>query len=64
VGHYENLDGLNARALEYAEENRGRTKEVNWVTGFCFMFKRSLWNEIGELMSPCGRAMERRSTSA
>ncbi len=56
VGHYENLDGLNARALEYAEENRGRTKEVNWVTGFCFMFKRSLWNEIGEFdesMWPC-----------
>ena len=56
VGHYENLDGLNARALEYAEENRGRTKEVNWVTGFCFMFKRSLWDEIGEFdesMWPC-----------
>lgn len=47
---------LNKRAIEFTKNRTGRELEVNWVIGFLFMFKRSLYDEIGdfdESLWPC-----------
>ncbi len=53
---YHDLDSLNRVAEKWAAEYEGHAREVNWVTGFLFMFRRRLWDEIGgfdESLWPC-----------
>jgi len=47
-GIYHNLDELNSEAVKWSEMHDGKTDEVTWLIGFCFAFKKSLYNEIGE----------------
>lgn len=35
-------------AEEYAEGRKGLSIEANWIIGFCFAFRRPLFDEIGE----------------
>jgi GT2 family glycosyltransferase/predicted SAM-dependent methyltransferase len=47
---------LEERAGEYSRLNGGKYQEVNWVIGFCFMFRKRLSDEIGRFddsMWPC-----------
>ncbi|MFH2077045.1 MAG: glycosyltransferase family 2 protein, partial [Pseudomonadota bacterium] len=56
IGCYENLDELNEQAGEWAQENEGDAKDVNFIIGLCFAFRRSLFDEIGpfdETLWPC-----------
>lgn len=53
---YQNEQELFDVARKWSEENAGRTREVNFVIGFCMAFKRSLFDEIGpfdETHWPC-----------
>jgi GT2 family glycosyltransferase/predicted SAM-dependent methyltransferase len=53
---YYDRDGLNKQAAEFTKTRAGRELEVNWVIGFLFMFRRSLYDEIGgfdESLWPC-----------
>jgi GT2 family glycosyltransferase len=53
---YKNTDELNKEAGFYRQENAGRIEEVNWIIGFCMVFKKSLCDEIGhfdESLWPC-----------
>ena len=56
VGSYDCTEEL-ARAAElWAEEHGGEEIEVNWVIGFFFAFRKSLFDEIGEFdesLWPC-----------
>ena len=45
---YEDKESLYKIADEYAEEHTGYYTEAGWVIGFCFMFRRSVFDEIGE----------------
>jgi len=45
---YNDLDELNTEAVKWSEMHDGRVDEVNWVIGFCMMFKKSLYDELGE----------------
>lgn len=56
IGAYENDDGLNYEAKKLSEENAGKIAEVNFVIGFCMVFKKSLYEELGafdESLWPC-----------
>ena len=56
IPFYDNLDELNKEAEAWAEECTEEPQEVNWVIGFCMVFKKSLFNEIGpfdESLWPC-----------
>ena len=47
---------LNKRAQEFSKARAGRELEVNWIIGFLFMFRRSLYDEVGgfdESLWPC-----------
>lgn len=47
---------LNRRAEDFSRARAGRELEVNWVIGFLFMFRHSLYQEIGgfdESLWPC-----------
>lgn len=53
---YESTEELDREAEIHSKENRGKAAEVNWVIGFCMVFKRSLFDEIGpfdESLWPC-----------
>ena len=53
---YDDNAGLNYAAKEWSGSHQGATQEVNFVIGFCMMFPRALYNEIGEFdesMWPC-----------
>jgi len=53
---YYDRDGLNKLAVDFTKARTGRNLEVNWIIGFCFAFKRSLYDEIGvfdESLWPC-----------
>jgi GT2 family glycosyltransferase/predicted SAM-dependent methyltransferase len=53
---YYDIASLNDRAVEFSENRKGMNLEVNWVIGFLFMFRRSLYDEIGgfdESLWPC-----------
>jgi len=53
---YNNIEELNKEAGALAEECRGETTEVNFVIGFCMMFKRdtfTLSNPFDESLWPC-----------
>jgi len=53
---YEDNAGLNYAANELAEKHAGITQDVNFVIGFCMMFPRALYDELGEFdesMWPC-----------
>ena len=56
VGFYEDKQSLFKVAAEWAEEYGGHTEGVRWIIGFCFMFRRSLFDELGpfdESLWPC-----------
>lgn len=53
---YYDADGLAEVARAWTAGRAGRELSVNWVTGFCFLFKRSLFGELGdfdESLWPC-----------
>lgn len=53
---YDNIEELNDRVAELAEERKGESIEVNFVMGFCMAFRKSLFDEIGpfdESLWPC-----------
>ncbi len=53
---YYDRDELNKQAMAFTKARAGRELEVNWIIGFLFMFKRSLYDEIGpfdESLWPC-----------
>jgi len=56
VGIYENENELNEQAEKWSEEHKGETQEVSFVIGFCMVFKKALFDEIGlfdESLWPC-----------
>ncbi len=56
ISTYEDRDGLNKEAEAFAQEYEGQAVEVNWIIGFCMVFKKSLFGEIGpfdESLWPC-----------
>jgi len=53
---YQSIEGLNKEASTLADTSAGESEEVNWVIGFCMMFKKSLYDELGEFdesLWPC-----------
>jgi predicted SAM-dependent methyltransferase len=53
---YSGIEELDRMAVRFSENHPGQTVDVNWVTGFCYMFRRSLYDEIGEFdesLWPC-----------
>ena len=53
---YHDKGSLNRIAGEYSESRDGLATEANWIIGFCFAFRRSLYDEIGafdESIWPC-----------
>jgi GT2 family glycosyltransferase/predicted SAM-dependent methyltransferase len=53
---YYDWEGLDKRAIEFSKNRNGMNLGVNWVIGFLFMFRRSLYEEIGgfdESLWPC-----------
>jgi SAM-dependent methyltransferase len=53
---YEDRASLFEIASEYADGLAGQATEANWIIGFCFAFRRMLFDEIGEFdesMWPC-----------
>jgi len=54
---YENFEELNKAADSFEEENRhSPAMEVNFIIGFCMVFKKNLWEQIGpfdESLWPC-----------
>jgi GT2 family glycosyltransferase len=53
---YENKDGLNRIAEEWADSYCDHIQEVNFVIGFCMAFSKALFDEIGKFddgMWPC-----------
>ena len=53
---YESIEELDAQAEIYSKANKGRFEEVNWVIGFCMVFKRFVYDAIGpfdESLWPC-----------
>lgn len=53
---YDDDQSLNHAAEEWARDHTGDVQEVNFVIGFCMMFKKSLFDELGdfdESMWPC-----------
>jgi GT2 family glycosyltransferase/predicted SAM-dependent methyltransferase len=48
VPAYTDKDSLFEVAEEYAEGHKGLSIEANWIIGFCFAFRKSLFDEIGE----------------
>jgi len=45
---YYDREELYKRAIEFSKDRAGRTMDTNWIIGFCFMFKRALYDELGE----------------
>lgn len=45
---YYNEDELYQASTNWAHDRKGMVLPANWVIGFCFMFKKSLYDEIGE----------------
>jgi GT2 family glycosyltransferase len=53
---YEDMDGLNRIAADWAENYGDEIQEVNFLIGFCMAFRKSLVDEIGyfdESLWPC-----------
>ena len=53
---YDDQDGLNSAAHEISTEHNGHSFEVNFIIGFCMVFKKSVFDEIGifdESLWPC-----------
>jgi len=53
---YEDKEDLYVVAQDWGEKYKGQVQEVNWLIGFCMMFRRSLLDDIGWLddsMWPC-----------
>jgi GT2 family glycosyltransferase len=56
IGSYNDGISLNEQSTKYSIENDGDTIDVNFIIGFCMVFKRSLFDEIGdfdESLWPC-----------
>lgn len=56
TGIYNSIAELNDEAREWSESYDGAIEEVNFVIGFCMVFKKSLYDEIGEFdesLWPC-----------
>lgn len=53
---YYDTEDLDRVAAEWMKGRAGRKLCVNWITGFCFMFRRGLYDELGkfdESIWPC-----------
>jgi GT2 family glycosyltransferase/predicted SAM-dependent methyltransferase len=53
---YQDIDGLNKEAEYLYESSKGECEEVNWIIGFCMVFKREVWEKTGdfdESLWPC-----------
>ena len=53
---YENIDELNKVAFGWSENYKGYKVEVNWIIGVCMMFKKSVFDDVGEFdesLWPC-----------
>jgi len=53
---YGNRKELDEEAKKFTQENKGLTHEVNFVIGFLMVFKKSLYNQVGEFdesLWPC-----------
>ena len=44
---YTDKDSLFSVAEQHHEDRKGLATEVNWIIGFCFAFRRSVFGEIG-----------------
>jgi GT2 family glycosyltransferase len=56
VGGYGSIEGLNKEADANFAANKGGIEEVNFVIGFLMMFRKSLYDELGEFdesLWPC-----------
>jgi len=45
---YNDLEELDSEAVKWSQMHDGRIDDINWVIGFCMMFKKSLYDELGE----------------
>lgn len=53
---YEDEETLSLATKEWSEKNKGAVQEVNFVIGFCMVFKKTLFEKLGdfdESMWPC-----------
>lgn len=53
---YQDIEGLNKEAEYHLESSEGECEEVNWIIGFCMVFKRQVWEKTGdfdETLWPC-----------
>ena len=53
---YQTVSEFENEAAMFAEDNADVAEEVNWIIGFCMMFKKSVFDEIGEFdesLWPC-----------
>jgi len=48
VGIYNNVEELSIEAVKWSDLYKDKAVDVKWVIGFCFAFKRSLYDELGE----------------
>lgn len=56
LSFYEDRDGLNREAAEFAEENAGASTALNFIIGFCMVFKKAVFDAVGdfdESLWPC-----------
>ena len=57
INMYNNKEELYSRAIEHHECAKSLpVLDVNWIIGFCMMFRKSLWEELGpfdESLWPC-----------
>lgn len=56
ISPYEDEKELDERALDLKESYEGACYRVNWIIGFCMVFRRSLFEELGafdESLWPC-----------
>lgn len=56
IGTYNSKEDLYRESQAWAEQCRGEVQEVSFIIGFCMMFKKSLFEELGgfdESLWPC-----------
>lgn len=56
IPSYEDRRDLYEKAMTWSSARDGQATDVNWIIGFCFAFRRPLFDEIGEFdesMWPC-----------
>ena len=48
ITSYQNVEGLHTEAEALMESSQGEGEEVQWIIGFCMVFKRSTWEKVGD----------------